>query len=170
MSAFGRLKRVQLSRNHTEFTFTTTGGTENLSTLVSGIATVTNRANQIKEGGVLRKMSCMIYATDATPVNGKHQCMMFFRPGGSALPTPIAAWFDQTDPLTEDAIDIRRDTMSRRGPHTRVIISGQSGPLVMHCFWKGRRILRDGDDVILSNLDANATSYTVVQDYVWEEA
>lgn len=147
--------------NHCEITTSTTGGTELNTTVFVGIDALANRGTNIPEGAVLTWVKVELWATDATPVAGKHQCMLTYRPGGEAFTTtsPITSWFLTTDPLTEDAIAVRRLKLGR-GPHTTVTVTGASGPPHFICFWRGRKLIHDGDDVVLSQLDAGSTAWT----------
>lgn len=156
---FNRGKPGLLTVNHFEQTTSTAAATELLTPLGTGIKTPTNRGVDLPEGAVLTKIVCRLWATDATPVTGKHQCLLYYRPGAETLPAPIASWYVQTDPATEDMIDIRRNIMSR--PHTDFIVTGEARSARFTCYWKGRKTIYDGDDFMLSQLDTNATNWAL---------
>lgn len=156
-----RSKPGLMTTNHCEMTTVTTGGVELQTAVFTSTSSPSNRGATIPEGSILKKVVIRLWATDATPVTGKHQCFLVKRPGATVFTTgPITNWYLTTDPVTEEMIDVRRYAMSKR-PHTLVTITGASGPPRMTCFWKGNWPMRDGDDVVLAQLDASATNWTL---------
>lgn len=155
-----RFKPGLRTTNHYEPAGTaTTGGTELQTQMFQCVSGPANRGLHIPEGSVLTNVVCRAWATDTTPVNGKHQCMLIKRPGATVFTTgPITNWFLTTDPATEEMIDVRRYIMERM-PHAVVTITGASAPPRFTCHWRGRWQMRDGDDVILAQLDTNATTW-----------
>lgn len=153
-------KRGLLTTNHCETTTVTAAGVELQTAMFTCVNNPTERQTNIPEGADLVKVRIRSWATDPTPVNGKHQCFLVKRPGAQVYTTgPIANWYSTTDPLTEEARDVRINRLSKK-PHTVVTITGISGPPRYTCFWKGHWPMRDGDDVILSQLDAGITNWT----------
>lgn len=147
-------------------TLSTTAGVESQDVILTGVDSMTNRENQVPRDAVLTKVSVKYWATDATPVNGKHQCLMFFQPAATAYSTPIASYLSNAHPLTEEAVQIRQNVMSKR-LHMNFVVSGAAFPLRWHCFWKGRRLIREGDDVVISLLDATGTTWNGLCDYTY---
>lgn len=146
--------------NHCETSFSTTGGTELQTAVFTSVSGPSNRGAHIPEGSVLKSVFIDLFSTDNTPVTGKHQCMLIKRPGATVFTTgPITNWFLTTDPITEEMIDVRRYAMERHGVSTRYTVTPAVEPLRFRCSWRGNWQLRDGDDVVLSLLDANNTTY-----------
>lgn len=153
-------KRALLSVNHCEQTMVTVGGTELATQMFTSLDAPTNRSTMIPAGAVLKRVLIRLFATDATPVTGKHQCALFWRPASLGFSSPtgmIAGWYSSTDPLTTAAVEARKYIMGK--VHTNVIVTGAAFPLKMTCSWKGNRVMRDGDDIILQLLDGTATNW-----------
>lgn len=145
---------------------TTVGGTESQNVILTGTEDVSSRANQVPHDSILTRVSVKLWATDATPVTGKHQCLMYFQPAATTYGSPIASYLSAANPLTEEAVQIRQNVMSKR-LHQEQIVTGAAFPLRFHCFWKGRHTIRDGDDVVVSLLDGSATNWTGLCDYTY---
>lgn len=151
-------KQGFLTTNHCEVpAFATTAGTENQQAIFSTVEPPTNRGQHIPAGAILKGFWIKLFAVDTTPVNGKHSCLMSYRPGSSAWANPIASWLNTADPLAEEPLQIRQ---AKLGPFSRyVTITGASQPPTHICKWKGSIHLRDGDDIVLTLLDDNITSW-----------
>lgn len=157
----GRFKPGLLTSNHCEVTISSTAGTEIQTAIFTATSGPSNRGAHIPEGATLIKVVAKIMASDDTPVQGKHQCFLVKRPGATVFTTgPITNWYATTDPVTEEMIDVRRYAMVRK-PHTNFIISGQAVGNRCTLVWKGKWVMRDGDDVIVSTLSTNLTNYYV---------
>lgn len=150
-------KSALLTTNHFENTFTTAVGTEDQNDIANTVAAPTNRGSDIPAGCNL--MMVHVKALADAIVVGKHQCLMFKRPAATAFATPIASYLSQTSPLTEEAIQIRRDAMGV--VDTKFTVSGANQPTIFNCIWKSRKGLnmRVGDDIVISFLDALTTVY-----------
>lgn len=152
-------KRAITSINHCEATTATTGGTELLTTMFTALDAPTNRSTHIPAGAVLKSVLIRLFATDATPVAGKHQCGLWWRPGAMAFQGGLfTGWYASTDPITSVMVESRKYAL-QRNPHTLVTITGAAFPPRMTCFWRGNRVMRDGDDIVLAQLDAGSTAW-----------
>lgn len=155
------LKPSQKTTNHYDTTFATgTPGTETLTALFVGVDDMANRAGNIPEGATLTRLKIeLLNYSDPVPL-GKVQSLMFWRPGGTAIATPIANWFSQTDPLPQAAIDIRRQILGR------VLTSMNTSDAIQQRrhvhFWRGKKLIRDGDDVIVATLGDAVISWYVI--------
>lgn len=152
---FYRMKQA-VTKNHFQLALSTTGGTELQTPVATGIDAPNDRGIDVPENSVLRSVVCNMSAL--ATVTGKHQCMLWRRPGGSTN-NGIASFWLTTDPATEEMIEIRRSMMST--VHTKHIIIGAVEPLKFSCHWRGNMRMYDGDDVILSLLDGTSTDYDV---------
>lgn len=161
-----RAKPGHFGRNHCNMTLgPTTGGTELITTVTTALDTPTDRATTMPANAILKKVRVDLWATDATPVTGKHQCLMFRAPAATTISTPIASWVGAATPLSEEAIQIRQLALGRLG--TKVIVTGAAFPLHWSCRWRGNLLMNASDDINFSLLDANATSWTGYCDYTW---
>lgn len=149
-------------------TTSTTGGTELQTVLTTATDDTTNRSTTMPTGAVLRKIRVNLWSTTDPAPAGKHQCMLLYQPGATTYASPIASWFSTTNPITEENQQIRSNILGRHpGVHTRVVSSTPSGPVFMSCFWKGKQLMHDGDDIVLVQLDAVSTAWTGVCDYTY---
>lgn len=156
---FPRWKPGLLTTNHCENSISSTAGTEIQTAVFSCVSGPTNRGLHIPEGATLTKVVIKLMASDDTPVQGKHQCFLVKRPGATVFTTgPITNWYLTTDPATEEMIDVRRYAMIRK-PYTNFIIAGQAVGNRCTMIWRGKWIMRDGDDVIVATLSTNLTQY-----------
>lgn len=165
-----RMKFVpqRLERNHCEMSFTTAAATESQQVITTALDDTTNRSTQIPTGAILKRMVVRLWATDATPVTGKHQCMLYYRPGATAIATPIASWFSTTNPITEENHQIRQLVLGKHpGVHTQFVVTGAAFPLREVCTFRGNRLMHDGDDIVLTQLDTNITNWEGVCDYTY---
>lgn len=168
MSVSGRSKPAHWGRNHCAMTpFATTAGVENQQVIVTGVDTLTNRVNEVPAGAILKKFRVSLWANDATPVTGRHECFMFFQPAATTFATPLASYRSATHPLPEEAVQMRQNAMG--GLHTQFTITGASRAPQWVCKWRSRkgRYIATGDDVVIVLLDANATNWTGYCDYSW---
>lgn len=154
----GRFKPGILTVNHFDLaSFTTAAATTNQRAIHTVVETPTNRGADLPVGAVLTSIHATFWATDATPVNGKHECFMLFQPGATTYSDPISAWLDTTEPMTEEAIQVRQNKMAQY--HRTNIVSGAARPLIWSCRWRGRKVLRDGDDIVVCVRDAAITNW-----------
>lgn len=171
--AFGRRsgfrsKPGHFGRNHCNMTLgPTTGGTELITTITTALDTPTDRATTMPANAILKKMRVELWATDATPVTGKHQCLMFRAPAATTISTPIGSYVAAATPLSEEGIQIRQLALGTLG--TKVIVTGAAFPLHWVCQWRSKRglLMNASDDINVSILDANATNWTGYCDYTW---
>lgn len=159
-------KPARFERNHFEVSFLTVGGTETETTIASGTDDVVNRSTSFPTGAIMTRISCRLWAIDTAAVTGKHQCAMFYQAGAENQSSMIAAWFSTTNPIIETNVDARRNILSKH-VSTNYVVSGQTEPLRFHCFWKGRKLIHDGDDILLCSLDTTATNWYGVVDYTF---
>lgn len=156
-----RSKPALRSVNHWQLgALTTVAATDLQTPIVTGIEPPTTRGLHVPVGAIITDIKVEAFATDATPVNGRHQCMLLWRSGGQVFANPVASWYDTTDPMSEDAIEIRRANLSP--VITKYVITGHDLALKHICTWRGKRVVRDGDDVILNLLDTTATNWWVL--------
>lgn len=150
---------VHVTRNRFEQDFgPTTGGVEATLTIVSCVEAPANRGANVPAGSVLR--SLVVIATPITQVAGKRQAMLTYRPAAENLATAIASYFDQTDPLTEEGVKMRRLAMSKC--QTFHEVAGTGLQVRPHVFkWKGAKRLYDGDTIDMDVLTDAATTYDV---------
>jgi len=152
---------VHTTKNKGQITIgPTTAGTEAITAIVEGVEAPANRFEDVPAGCIVRKV--VVHAHPTTMVTGKHQAMLLYRPAAENLATPIASYFDVTDPLTEEGVKMRRLAMSPvKTFHTDV----DAGPHAGFRFtWKGAKRMYDGDSIDLAILDADtATTYDVQQ-------
>lgn len=83
----------------------------------------------------------------------KFQAILWRRPGGHALSTPIASYFNTTDPLTEAALEIRRFKL--HGPLTITKAANDFTAMRATLRWRGNIKVRDGDDFLLTVLQSS---------------
>lgn len=156
---FGR-RRAKPTINHYESVITTTtGGTEQSNTLLTGVDDVSNRSSQVPDGAIATSLSCRLHCTSLQA--GEYTAMLFLQPGGLGIATPIASWYSTTDPLPEDAILIRKYKL--RGPIVRQQITESSFPMTFNLRWRGRLRIRDGDDLVLQTNFPNTGQTTNAQ-------
>lgn len=154
----GRLRPiVHRTRNRFEQDLgPTTGGTETPFQVVSAVEAPTNRGDTVRAGSILRSITVQLRAT--ANVAGKHQALLVYRPAAENVATPIASYWDATDPLTEEGVKLRRLAMSR----CQTIVEPGNAGIHPHMFslrWRGIKQMYDGDDVSVWILDAAATTY-----------
>lgn len=155
---YGYSKPALLTVNHCETTsFTSAASVTNQRTVFVGADAPANRNQDIPAGAILKEVDIKYWSIDGTPPNGKHECLMVFQPGATTYSDPIAAWLNETDPLSEEAIQIRQNKMGLY--QRKQIISGISGPLTWHCRWRGNKMIRDGDDVVVAIKDLVITNW-----------
>jgi len=165
-SRFSRpqMKMAIRTKNHYEANFNLgIATTDQIFTLATGVDAATNRSTHIPNGATLRAVTVTLAGT--TLVAGKHQCLLYFEPGGSgAIATPITSYWSGTDPLPEDSIDIRRNMMGRVDTVQKV--TGALTPIQMRCVWRGRKLIRQ-DDVINLCLIKNSVSTLAYDAQIW---
>lgn len=135
----------------------TGAGTEVQTIMFTAVNDPANRGTNIKTGATITALDVWLWASDATPVAGYHRCLMYFQPGATTYSTPIASWLDTTDGLTEEAIQMRQNVMGRF--MQQVVVTGAVYPLMWHCRWKGRKVLREADDIVVALQDQAATNW-----------
>lgn len=156
---FGYRKPGLLTVNHCLMTpFTTVAGTTTQTAIFTASDAPGNRTTAIKSGSVLKKVLVRLWANDTTPVNGKHECFMLFQPGATTYTDPVANWFAGAEPLGEEEIQVRQNKLSR-AVDSKVTVTGASDAPWFVCVWRGNRVMHDGDDVVICNRDAGATSW-----------
>lgn len=156
-----RNKPALRSVNHHQFGAVTTVAAVDLQNAVFvGIEPPTNRGIHLPVGSILTDIRVDAWATDAVPVTGRHQCMLLYRSGAQVFANPVASWFDSSDPLSEDAIEIRRANLSP--VLTQYVINNNDRPVHHICKWSGKRTIRDGDDIILDLLDTAITNWFII--------
>lgn len=136
--------------------FTTTGGTTTQRVPFTTVESPTDRDGQLPVGAVLTQVWVRYFNLDGIPPNGQHLCLMTFQPGGTTYSDPIAAWTSTTNPLTEENIQVRQNKMGELGLQ---YIQTNVTPLKWSCLWRGKKLLRQGDDVVVSLRDALTTNW-----------
>lgn len=159
-------KPARYERNHYEIGFTTVAATELQTALLTGTDDVVNRSTSFPTGAILTRLVVRIWGTAGTPVGGKHECMILYQAGASDYATPIASWYSTTNPIAEENQQVRANNLER-GVKRIVTITGASGAPRLTCFFRGKKLIHDGDDILLVNLDQNATAWAGVCDYTF---
>jgi len=77
---------------------------------------------------------------------GESQFLLVYRPAAENVATPIASYWDTTDPLTEEGVKMRRLAMSRC---KTIMINTTDGTPLLTMKWKGAKRIYDGDDISL---------------------
>lgn len=144
-------KRAVLQKNHWQTTMVHGGAGTQTATVVLAVDDVTNRSTHIQNGGVLKKL--VVEVEPQTLAAGKYQCLLFKKSAGVAFADPIGSYFEVADPLTEDAILIRRALMGR--VETRRIFPSAVMPIKFTCKWRGNSLFRDSDEVQIA-INSNA--------------
>lgn len=126
-------------------------GTETPHSVVDCVEAPGNRSTTVPAGAVLR--SIVIEGRPQTLVAGQYQFLLVYRPAAENVATPIASYWDVTDPLTEEGVKLRRLSMSRC--KTVRVNTGDGTPRVRFT-WKGAKRMYDGDDVNLWTLTDGA--------------
>lgn len=167
--SFGNFRRPKpglLSVNHCEVDpGTSTGGVTQQTAVFTVVEPPTNRGSMLPSGAVLKRVRIELWGMDATPVTGEHSCLMLFQPGATTYADPIAAWLSTTEPMTEEAIQVRQNIMQRM--HRFVTITGASFAPHWICEWRGNKILRDADDIVVALNDAQATDWEGICEAWW---
>lgn len=159
--AFRRFKPAIRVKNHYETTLIAGAGATTNLTVALAVDDVTNRSTHVQNGGVLKKVVCEVVPQSI--VAGKNQCLMWKHLGPVTMSDPIAAYWSSTDPLSEDAVLIRRNLMGR--VDTKRVYASSVVPFQMVCKWKGSSLMRDGDAIEIS---VNNTGSSVTFDVrVW---
>lgn len=133
-----------VTRNRWETTLTVQAAQENALSIVNGVETKSDRLNDVPEGSILR--SIVLNARPAAINAGETQFLLVYRPAAENVATPIASYWDTTDPLTEEGVKMRRLAMSRC--KTIMVNTGDSTPF-LSVRWKGAKRIYEGDDVSL---------------------
>lgn len=158
--SFMRAKPAIKTTNHYNNSFASAAGTELQTTAFTGIDDATNRSTHIPEGAIVTSIQVKQLMYTDPPALGLHRAMLFFRPAAMAISNPISAWFDATDPLTEDAIHIRQQKRApRRGISAHINTTGAQMSRGHSLIWRGRQMMRDGDDWVIVNLDDTISSW-----------
>lgn len=131
----------------------TTANVESLTNVVLGVDAPTNRGPSVDNGSIVRSVVVKLMPT---LVAGRHDFLLMWRPGADDLATPIANYFDQTDPLPEDVINMRRYALTKMQTYINDSTS-ITRPTILR--WKGARRIREGDQIIVCIRDAAATTY-----------
>lgn len=149
--------RSHSTKNRYELVFgPTTGGLEAQNAIALGVDTPTNRSTHVRAGSTLTSIVCTLHHTAV--VAGKHQALMLYKPAAENVATAIAAYWDITDPLTEEGVKIRRLQMSRCW--TKEVGAALGETIPTHTFrWKGQKHIYDGDEISIDTLDATATTW-----------
>lgn len=156
-------KPKQTVKNHYQDpTFSCAATVEYPLNVASGVDYATDRHDSITDGGVMRSVVVELQLKDLPANPANHTCLLWYRKAGETLTTPIAAYFDSTDPLTGNAQLIRRRLLSR--PHTFRTVAGQAFLPKMICKWRGRLRLNDGDLIVCTVLCSENCDY---QATVW---
>lgn len=139
---------VTYTRNHFLQDFTqTTGGTEQQTTIATGVDDVSNRSTHIPDGSKLCRIALI---GQAETVNAGGYTFAIFRvPGTETLTTPLANFFASTDPMTAETIKARKFRLA--GPFRFIQPSAAVSPVRVNLKWKGRLTMRDGDDIVLAH-------------------
>lgn len=124
--------------------------TETTMTIGVGVDDVSNRSTHIPDGSILRRISCMLRCTSIPTAATKFQAILWRRPGGHALSTPISNYFSTTDPLPEAALEIRRFKL--HGPITVTKAASDFTTFKVFLRWRGMLRIRDGDDILVTVL------------------
>lgn len=149
---------VHKTRNRFETTLATTSATESQMPIVEVVEAPANRGTNLPVGSLLRSLVISVQPTAI--VEGRHQAGLFYRPASENVVTPIASYFDSSDPLTEEGVKIRRLAMSKVSSDAAFLTTGGGLPLPRRTFrWKGAKRLYDGDDISLWFLDTTSTTY-----------
>lgn len=143
MSVFGKFKRAIVVKNHYETTMVHGGAGSQTTVVAVAVDDVTNRSTHVQNGSVLKKV--VVEIAPQTLTAGKYQCLMWKQLGGVAVADPIASYFSSTDPITEDAVLMRRNLMGR--VETRRVFATAVVPLGFTCKWRGNTLMRDGDAI-----------------------
>lgn len=157
---FGYNKPGLLTVNHCDGTsFTTAAATTNQRPIFTAVDNPGNRNADIMTGSVLVEVDIWMWCIDGTPPAGKHECLMVFQPGATTYTDPIASWLSNLSPLTEEAIQVRQNIMGTY--HRKNIVAGVAEPLRWRCHWRGRKPLREDDDVVVCIRDLQVTNWDV---------
>lgn len=146
---------VHVTRNRFEQTLAPSAGTETPISVAACVEAPGDRASAVPAGAVVRSIVVQCN-TDSTGV-GKHQYLLVYRPAAENLATPIASYWDSTDPLTEEGVKMRRLAMSKC--ETVMISASSIVPYKRTFKWKGAKRMYDGDDINLWVLDEATTTY-----------
>lgn len=154
------------TRNQYETTVdTTTGGTAQDTTILTGVDDASNRSSHIPDGSILHSVVVIAYARQVSA--GMHRLAMWRRPGTETSPTDfLSSYFDSSDPMTAAAIRARSFKLA--GPRTQVQVSGALTPVKMVLKWRGKLRMRDGDDIILTHnfpVTGDDVTYTIYARY-----
>ncbi len=148
--------RPHKTRNRYEQVFSPTAGTEFQGDVVVGVEAPADRANDVRAGSTLTSLIVNLRAT--AQVAGKHQALLVYKPAAENIATAIAAYWDATDPLTEEGVKMRRLAMSRCQTRLMTADSGVT-PHKFFFKWRGRKHIYDGDSISVDILDAGTTVY-----------
>jgi len=142
----GRVFRpmAHVTRNRNELSLTTVAASEQALSLVAGTETPADRIDDVPPGSVVR--SIVVQARPQAITAGEYQFLLVYRPAAENVATPIASYWDGTDPLTEEGVKMRRLAMSRC--KTIMVNTGDATPLLT-IKWKGAKRIYDGDDISL---------------------
>lgn len=135
---------AHVTRNRWETTLTVQAAQENALSIVNGAEAPADRLDDVPAGAILR--SIVLNARPQAINAGETQFLLVYRPAAENVATPIASYWDTTDPLTEEGVKMRRLAMSRC--KTIMVNTGDSTPFVSFK-WKGAKRIYDGDDVSL---------------------
>lgn len=155
-----RAKPGIVTVNHYNNSFASAAGVELLTTGFTGVDDATNRSTHIPEGAIVTSVKVKQWMYTDPPALGLHRALLMFRPAAQVIATPITFWFTTTDPLEEEAIEIRRQKRApRNGISTHINTTGAQTARGHTLFWKGRQMMREGDDWIVVNLDDTISSW-----------
>lgn len=115
-----------------------------------GIDDASNRSTHVPDGRYLKMVKSTVWCTTIPGALTNYTLMMWRRPGGENLATPIASYFSATDPITEDAMNARRFKMA--GPFRTLKANGEVTAYKKTIVWRGNMKIRDGDDVFVTVL------------------
>lgn len=155
---FGRSKPGLLTVNHASITaFATVAATAESNTIFTGVSGPSNRGTHIPEGAFVKTIILDLWNADTTLSVGKHQAGLWWRPGAQTFASePISAWFATTDPMSQGMIESRKFVLCK--PKTVFTVTGGSAAPRFLFVCHPNRVIRDGDDIIVSSLDdANST-------------
>lgn len=88
----------------------------------------------------------------------KVECIMYKLPGATSVTAALSSYFDSTDPLTEDAIIVRRGLLTKA--HSYWIPPADELGTYHKVVCQTRKPIRmfDGDDIVVQMLTSQSTT------------
>lgn len=146
---------AHITRNRFETTLSPAAGTETPIGVVACVEAPGDRGSAVPAGAIIR--SIVVQCNTVSTGIGKHQYLLVYRPASEDLATPIAAYWNSADPLSEEGVKMRRLAMSKC--ITKQISTASIVPFTKIIKWKGQKRLYDGDDISLWVLDSATSTY-----------